>query len=126
MVLTEPQSLQRVRSRENETSDANSFRFRLSCLLILSALHQHVKLTALCLLPGIHPQGCHHQHISLALLITSLPEWKDPCQEVSFKSYTQYLNLNNKQDHHIVHSDWEKEDLKAKMKISALLVLFCR
>lgn len=68
-----------MRSREDETSDGDSFRFRLSCLLILSALQQHVALTALCLLPGIL-----HQGILLALLITPLPGWKDPCQEVLF------------------------------------------
>lgn len=123
---TEPQSLWGVRSRENETSDGDSFRFRLSCCPILSDLLEHVAMTALCLLPGILHQGCHHQDIPLALLITSLPGWKDPCQEVLFKACTQYLNLNNKQDHHIVHSDWGKGNFKAKMKISALLMQCCR
>lgn len=35
-------------------------------------------------------QGCRHQDIPLALLITSLPGWKNPCQEVLFKACTQY------------------------------------
>lgn len=52
----EPQSLLRARSRENDTNDGDSFRYRLSCLLILSALQEHAALTALCLLNGA-PSG---------------------------------------------------------------------
>lgn len=64
----------------------------------------------------------HHQDIPLALPIISLPAWKDPCQEVLFKACTQYLNLNNKHNHHIVHSHQGSENFKAKIKISALLM----
>lgn len=67
------QSPWRIRSRENETSDGDRFRFRLYCLLIFSTLQEHVAPTALCLLPGILPQSpsrhpsCFAHHVPARL-----------------------------------------------------------